>query len=131
MDVDGNGTIHRSEFEDLLQSEKVFAVFRDMDIQADEALRLFDALDIDESGTIVAREFVEGCMDMQGTGSAYNQALMLRELADIKRLLKQSQTTKNGSVSSDGKGTLVKHADLDLSSADTTALAGEDTIEDL
>jgi Ca2+-binding EF-hand superfamily protein len=131
MDVDGNGLIHRNEFEDLLKSEKVFAVFRDMEIQADEALRLFDALDIDESGAIVAREFVEGCMDMQGTGSAYNQALMLRELADIKRMLKKSAPTNTGSADKDPKGTLLKDEEVDLCSADTTTLTGEEIVEDL
>jgi len=125
MDTDSNGLIHRDEFEELLQSEKVFAIFRDMDVQADEAMRLFDALDEDQSGSIIAREFVEGCMDMQGIGSAYNQALMLRDLADIKRLLKKGVSPNKYIARKDIKDTGIKAEVVELTSANLQRACGE------
>merc|ERR1712187_825108 len=90
-----SGTVNRNEFDVFIDSEPALAVFRDMKIQADEAMNLFDVLDEDGSGAVSVQEFIEGCYNMQGHGSAYNQMIMLKDLTEIKQGLKNFRKWNN------------------------------------
>lgn len=79
IDVDGSGILEFGEFEQLMQDNRVKAWFRTMGLQVDTAVQLFQLLDLDNSQTISASEFVMGCMRLQGGAKNVDVATLMYE----------------------------------------------------
>eukprot|EP00746_Dinoflagellata_sp_MGD_P008786 gnl/MRDRNA2_/MRDRNA2_117633_c0_seq1.p1 gnl/MRDRNA2_/MRDRNA2_117633_c0~~gnl/MRDRNA2_/MRDRNA2_117633_c0_seq1.p1 ORF type:complete len:654 (-),score=123.78 gnl/MRDRNA2_/MRDRNA2_117633_c0_seq1:24-1985(-) len=66
-DVNGDGVLERSEFIESLDKPEIMNEFRSVGIDRQWAEQLFDVLDVDQSGTLDAVEFIEGMMRSLGT----------------------------------------------------------------
>jgi hypothetical protein len=66
-DVNGDGILEKQEFIDSLDKPEIMNEFRSVGIDRQWAEQLFDVLDVDQSGTLDAVEFIEGMMRSLGT----------------------------------------------------------------
>lgn len=66
-DADGDGSLTREEFVDALDRPEIMKEFRAIGIDRTWAEELFDVLDVDQSETLDAVEFIEGMMRSLGT----------------------------------------------------------------
>lgn len=69
IDLNGNGILTRNEFDRKLHDEKLLALFGALNLDAQDAARLFEVLDYDGSGEVARDEFLEGCWKLQGNSS--------------------------------------------------------------
>lgn len=65
-DADGNGMLTREEFLNALKDNVVNQNLHEVGIDVRRAENLFDVLDLDESGLLDVREFVEGVLRARG-----------------------------------------------------------------
>jgi len=79
IDVDGSGILELAEFELLLKDQRVKAWFRTMGLQIETAMHMFRLLDMDNSNTVSASEFVMGCMRLQGGAKNIDVATLMYE----------------------------------------------------
>ena len=65
--ADGNGLLDKEEFEDLIAEDYVFEVMEVLGVHfpKQDLQKIFDKLDVDESGELTIEEFVEGVRRMQ------------------------------------------------------------------
>lgn len=66
-DVNNDGILTRDEFIESLDKPAIMNEFRSVGIDRQWAEQLFDVLDVDQSGTLDAVEFIEGMMRSLGT----------------------------------------------------------------
>lgn len=85
-DEDGNGTLTFEEFEGQLGNRFMQAYLQAIDLDEEEAVMLFQLLDIDESGEIEADDFVSGCIKLHGGAKAIDLAAFVHE---FRRTAKQ------------------------------------------
>merc|ERR550534_1334455 len=79
IDADGSGILELAEFELLLKDQRVKAWFRTMGLQIETAMHMFRLLDMDNSNTVSASEFVMGCMRLQGGAKNIDVATLMYE----------------------------------------------------
>lgn len=90
-DTDGTGKITWEEFEDQLETKAMREYFKHIDIDISEAQGLFFLLDMDNSGTIDADEFLNGSLRLRGPAKAIEIALIMRTLKWIADQVKASR----------------------------------------
>merc|ERR1711920_38806 len=76
-----------NEFMDHVQDERVVAYFATLDLQASDAITLFELLDSqthDERG-IAIDDFVHGCLRLKGPAKSADMAAMMAECKVIYR----------------------------------------------
>eukprot|EP00927_Polykrikos_kofoidii_P069801 TRINITY_DN6543_c0_g1_i1.p1 TRINITY_DN6543_c0_g1~~TRINITY_DN6543_c0_g1_i1.p1 ORF type:complete len:581 (-),score=73.69 TRINITY_DN6543_c0_g1_i1:70-1812(-) len=78
-DEDGSGTIDWVEFLLAVDSEESEQFFKEIDMEPDDALRLFKLLDVDNTGALESHELIQGCLKMQGPVKAINFAAFLHD----------------------------------------------------
>eukprot|EP00931_Biecheleriopsis_adriatica_P102100 TRINITY_DN77123_c0_g1_i1.p1 TRINITY_DN77123_c0_g1~~TRINITY_DN77123_c0_g1_i1.p1 ORF type:complete len:628 (+),score=118.54 TRINITY_DN77123_c0_g1_i1:122-2005(+) len=89
FDTDFSGTITLEEFQEAGAAEQLAAEFSNFDFSMGELEATFKLLDADDSGSITMIEFIDGCLQMNGTARKFDLRLMH---ADLKGLLKEVQT---------------------------------------
>jgi len=84
---DSNGDIASQmcweDFESQLHKPHMQEYFQAIDVDLSEAKGLFRLLDLDDSGSIDAEEFLSGCLRLRGPAKALDLALLIHE---VKRL---------------------------------------------
>jgi len=88
VDEDKSGLITWDELESNLGNERVKGYFSLLGLNAEEAEGLFKLLDIDDSGTVGAEEFIMGCMRLKGTAKSIDLATMLYENKQMHSIIK-------------------------------------------
>lgn len=78
-DTDGSGTIDMEEFWSQLESPKMQAYLKAVDLHPEEARELFNLLDMDESDEIPIEDFVHGCLRLHGQAKAIDLATFMHE----------------------------------------------------
>merc|ERR1711924_112600 len=78
-DEQNSGYISFLQFQAMLQKDKLQASLKGMGINADEALDLFELLDVDDNGVLVIEELVHGALKIHGTASALRLATFVKE----------------------------------------------------
>jgi len=69
-DADRSGTIELSEFEEVIKRREVKAKLLLIDIQAEEAIDLFQILDVAGCGVLGCEEFIAGCLKLKGAAKS-------------------------------------------------------------
>lgn len=65
-DSDRSGTIELCEFEEVIKTREVKAKLSLIEIQAEEAVDLFQILDVAGTGVLSSEEFISGCLKLKG-----------------------------------------------------------------
>jgi len=87
LDANGNGMISLIELEEHLDSPKLEAFLKEIDIDVSEARNLFLLLDRDSDGRIDADEFLSGCLRLRGPAKSLDMQLVMRELAAQRKVM--------------------------------------------
>eukprot|EP00435_Cladocopium_sp_Y103_P035386 s836_g9.t1 len=77
MDEDQSGELTAHAFEEHINEPQVAAYFRALDMDLNNAWKLFTLLDPDNSGTIDLTEFVEGCLKLRGPATRLDMEMVL------------------------------------------------------
>lgn len=80
--------INLEHFQEKIKHPDMQDYFKGIDVAPNEAQYLFSLLDIDGSGEVSPEEMVDGCLRLGRPAQALDLAVMMRELLDIKKLLK-------------------------------------------
>jgi hypothetical protein len=91
LDDDKSGYVSREEFQACVGFKAARDFLTEMDIRCEDALRLFDMVDQDNSGSIDIDEFILGCQRFSGTAKNFDMAIAMTRLdamsEDIKNIL--------------------------------------------
>merc|ERR1712228_849165 len=72
--------------------------FKAIDVDQSEAKGLFHLLDLDNSGSVSAEEFINGCLRLRGPAKSLDLALLIQEvriaLSQLKRINEHIQKEK-------------------------------------
>lgn len=77
-DTDGNGTLDREEFENMLNNDEVSRYLTLMGLELYEVETLFNVLD-DGDGEISYNEFIGGCLRLKGAARAVDAVMIMHE----------------------------------------------------
>jgi len=78
-DEDCNGQVTEVEFASHLQNEQMLAYLKAIDVQPEEAWRLYEVLDKNEEGALDSATLVRGCMQLRGPAKAIELAAFVHE----------------------------------------------------
>jgi hypothetical protein len=84
-----NGRISYFDFVNHLENVQMKSYFKSVDLDISEAKNLFRLLDIDDSGSIQAEDFVVGCLRLRGSAKAIDLATLMLE---TRRYHRKTQT---------------------------------------
>eukprot|EP00928_Gymnodinium_smaydae_P007944 TRINITY_DN1284_c0_g2_i2.p1 TRINITY_DN1284_c0_g2~~TRINITY_DN1284_c0_g2_i2.p1 ORF type:complete len:682 (-),score=158.23 TRINITY_DN1284_c0_g2_i2:87-1919(-) len=73
-DTSGDGNVTLEEFQAQLEDKRVMALFRSLDIEAEDATEFFKMLDQDGGGSVDLSEFIAGCIRLRGGAKAVQLA---------------------------------------------------------
>eukprot|EP00928_Gymnodinium_smaydae_P029410 TRINITY_DN2215_c2_g1_i2.p1 TRINITY_DN2215_c2_g1~~TRINITY_DN2215_c2_g1_i2.p1 ORF type:complete len:628 (+),score=138.84 TRINITY_DN2215_c2_g1_i2:154-2037(+) len=76
-DDDGSGTISWEEYRNHLHNPQLQSFLRAVDIDDEEALKLFHLLDVEELGEISPEDMVSGCLRLHGSAKAIEMAVLM------------------------------------------------------
>jgi hypothetical protein len=96
-----SGSLTWKRFETQLQSPLMREYFRALNVDPSEAEGIFRLLDLDDSGSIDAEEFLHGCLRLHGPAKALDLALVMHELrrqGDFMEKLDHSLIALQGAV---------------------------------
>eukprot|EP00929_Paragymnodinium_shiwhaense_P086474 TRINITY_DN46991_c0_g1_i1.p1 TRINITY_DN46991_c0_g1~~TRINITY_DN46991_c0_g1_i1.p1 ORF type:complete len:801 (+),score=182.89 TRINITY_DN46991_c0_g1_i1:65-2467(+) len=79
VDDDGSGDVTLKEFSEMLHTPAMQMYFQAVDLNLEDATDLFRLIDLDNSGTLDAAEFVHGCLRLRGAAKAIDIATMMHE----------------------------------------------------
>jgi len=82
-DTDGSGTLSFQEFAAHLKHDNVRAYFAGLGVDPDEALIIFNLLDVDRSNEVLIDEFVNGTMKMKGAAKSMDVLCLMHDSAKI------------------------------------------------
>merc|ERR1712113_1067496 len=85
LDEDGSGTVTWAEFEENLGRPQMQDYLKAIDLDPQEAAKLFSLLDTDESGEIDGEELVSGCLRLHGSAKALELAAFMQEFTEFNR----------------------------------------------
>lgn len=74
-------------FESKLGAPPMREFFRAIEVDPSEPKHLFALLDVDESGTVRADEFLSGCLRLRGPARSLDVALLIQDVKGLKRRL--------------------------------------------
>eukprot|EP00403_Amphidinium_massartii_P026050 CAMPEP_0178402588 /NCGR_PEP_ID=MMETSP0689_2-20121128/16920_1 /TAXON_ID=160604 /ORGANISM="Amphidinium massartii, Strain CS-259" /LENGTH=879 /DNA_ID=CAMNT_0020023495 /DNA_START=41 /DNA_END=2676 /DNA_ORIENTATION=+ len=83
MKMDLSGDMNWDEFKTLLSSAEMMEYFKAIDVDISEAQSIFELLDVDNSGTLTAEEFITGCLRLQGTAKALDLTVLMTQVRDL------------------------------------------------
>lgn len=66
-------------FQGKMNTPQMLEFFRGIDVDPSEAQGIFSLIDLNESGSINADEFLNGCVKLQGPSKALETAVLLQE----------------------------------------------------
>eukprot|EP00927_Polykrikos_kofoidii_P069802 TRINITY_DN6543_c0_g2_i1.p1 TRINITY_DN6543_c0_g2~~TRINITY_DN6543_c0_g2_i1.p1 ORF type:complete len:610 (-),score=77.80 TRINITY_DN6543_c0_g2_i1:56-1846(-) len=78
-DEDGSGTINWVEFLLAVDSEESEHFFKEIDMEPEDALKLFKLLDVNNTGELESDELIQGCLNLQGPVKAITFAAFLHD----------------------------------------------------
>merc|ERR1719506_316372 len=84
-----NGRISYFDFVNHLENVQMKSYFKSVDLDISEAKNLFRLLDVDDSGSIQAEDFVMGCLRLRGSAKAIDLATLMLE---TRRYHRKTQT---------------------------------------
>mmetsp|Transcript_45860 Transcript_45860/g.109199 ORF Transcript_45860/g.109199 Transcript_45860/m.109199 type:complete len:828 (+) Transcript_45860:84-2567(+) len=79
MGVSDAGLITWQDFKAQMDNPRMVGVFRSIDLDPSEARSLFGLLDLTESGSIDAEDFVMGCLRLRGPAKSIDLATLMSE----------------------------------------------------
>lgn len=79
MDEDEDGAITWDDFQSGIERKDMTELFKAIELDQSEAQCVFRLLDIDNSGSIDADEFLNGCLRLRGHAKALDMLIMMRE----------------------------------------------------
>lgn len=74
-------------FEKQMETPAMKDFFQNLDVDKEEAMEVFNLLDIDVSGAVDAEELVNGCLRLTGPAKALDVALVIRQNKALLRML--------------------------------------------
>jgi len=80
-----NGMIGWDEFDHYLDTPQMKAYFKSVDLDISEAKHLFKLLDVGDTGTIHAEDFIMGCLRLRGDAKAIDLATLMSETRKMHR----------------------------------------------
>lgn len=97
MDEDEDGAITWDDFRSGLERKDMTELFKAIELDQSEAQCVFRLLDIDNSGSIDADEFLNGCLRLRGHAKALDMLIMMRETKTlIGRVCLTMETMRRG-----------------------------------
>lgn len=80
-----DGSLTFNCFEKQMTNPQMREFFKFIDVDPCEARSVFKLLDIDDSDSLDASEFLAGCLRLRGPAKSLDMALLVRELLDLTR----------------------------------------------
>jgi hypothetical protein len=78
-------------FKNKLDAPQMQEFFKAINVDCSEAKGLFHLLDLDNSGSISAEEFLNGALRLSGSAKALDMALLIQEVKDISKRLRAQE----------------------------------------
>eukprot|EP00428_Durinskia_dybowskii_P003012 CAMPEP_0170300966 /NCGR_PEP_ID=MMETSP0116_2-20130129/50730_1 /TAXON_ID=400756 /ORGANISM="Durinskia baltica, Strain CSIRO CS-38" /LENGTH=418 /DNA_ID=CAMNT_0010552763 /DNA_START=39 /DNA_END=1295 /DNA_ORIENTATION=- len=72
-------------FNSKLGNPQMLEFFKGIDVDPSEAKGIFTLIDVDESGSITADEFLNSCVRLQGPSKALETAVLMQELKHLRK----------------------------------------------
>jgi len=72
-------------FQSKMDTPQMLEFFRGIDVDPSEAKGIFSLIDVDESGSINADEFLNSCVRLQGPSKALETAVLMQEVRHLRR----------------------------------------------
>jgi len=94
-DVSQDGEITWQEFERQLETKEMKEFFRTIDVDISNARSLFDLLDIDESGSVNAEEFMDGCLRIWAPSKGLDFHMIRRDVNRLGGLIRITRGLAN------------------------------------
>lgn len=80
-------------FQKKMDNPQMLDFFKGIDVDPSEAKGIFSLIDADESGSINADEFLNGCVRLHGPSKALETAVLLHEVRAIRRNVNRLEQT--------------------------------------
>merc|ERR1711920_359794 len=74
------GELTWEDFESRLEHPRMREYFKAIDVHPSDAKGVFRLLDLDDSGSIDANEFLSGCLRLRGNAKALDVAVLMHEV---------------------------------------------------
>jgi len=83
-------------FKGKIDMPQMIEFFRGIDVDPSEAQGIFSLIDLDESGSVNADEFLNGCVRLQGPSKALETAVLLQEVRGLRRAMQRFENDADG-----------------------------------
>lgn len=87
-DTEGDGVLHRWEFEQMMEVNKVVRRFKSIELEAPELLTLFNLLSEDD-GVVDQEEFIAGCLKLRNNVRTVDMIQVIHEQMLLRRSIEQ------------------------------------------
>lgn len=104
MDLNGSGSISKDELDHAFEVPELAAVLAHMGMDDHGARRLFELIDMDESGQVNLKEFVVGFLQSRGQAKSLDIQILLKETDKLRENQKAMKTMMDSLL--DGQGSI-------------------------
>lgn len=94
LDVSRHGELTWEDFQRQLETKEMREFFRTIDVDIKHARALFDLLDMDESGSVNAEEFMDGCLQIWAPSKGLDFHMMRRDVNRLGNVIRDDKTTR-------------------------------------
>merc|ERR1712050_251781 len=105
-----SGNLTWPDFESLLHTTEMEEYFKAIDVDISEAQSIFELLDIDQSGTLTAEEFIAGCMRLNGSAKALDLMVLMDQVKALSFSIAKITSHLEHDLSMCKKPTLIKQS---------------------
>jgi len=92
LDVNHEGEITWEEFSTHLQTSEMNEFFKTVDVDIEHAKELFELLDLQDSGALGVREFMDGCLKIWTPARGLDLRMIMRDISRVQQTVIDNQT---------------------------------------
>lgn len=100
LDVNHEGEITWQEFENHLHTKEMKEFFKIVDVDLEHAKSLFELLDLEDTGALGVREFMEGCLKIWAPARGLDLRMIMRDIIKLHQTVISTQNSLRQSIDS-------------------------------
>jgi Ca2+-binding EF-hand superfamily protein len=128
VDIDGDGTLTRDEFEYLAKDERVVMTLTSLDLDFSELQPLFSVLDPGHTGEVSINDFVWGCMKLKGPAKSIDMCTLIYEFRQNLKPFRTNLERIEVSVNWISEA-IASMVDMKLKKVESMALSSEQIVQ--
>lgn len=97
-DLDDNGTLEWDEFEACVETMEMQEFMRSIDLDPNEAVKLYKLIDVEEKGSVMLEDFVSQCSRLRGNAKSVDLMTVLFEMRHFVRAYLQLSASSDQRV---------------------------------